>query len=295
MSAKKILISEVLGNSQKLDGGCLFGNAPRAVWSKWAPPDEMGRIDLACRALLVEIDNIKILFEAGIGCFFEPKMAERFGVQDPSRHHLIENLKKLKIHPEEIDWVILSHLHFDHAGGILPSYTEIQKGNNGLAFPKARYVVGKEAFARAENPHFRDKASFIPGLTEKLKATQKLHLIEQGGPSPIFPEIIQFIFSFGHTPGHMHSLIKGNREPLFFAGDLIPGIPWLHLPITMGYDRFPEKVIDEKQDIYTQALKENWNLYYTHDTHVAYSKLIQDEKSNFKPTFEVQHPVRIEI
>src|SRR5690606_6126165 len=98
----------------------------------------------ACRCLLVELDDVKILCETGIGAFMEPDMASRYGVEDPQEHKLLANLKQLRISHEEIDYVILSHLHFDHAGGLLPSFSEIQAGNDRLLFPQARYITSKE-------------------------------------------------------------------------------------------------------------------------------------------------------
>ena len=94
-----VLISSIEGNKQLLDGGAMYGNAPKAVWQKWSPPDELNRIQLACRSLLIETDNHKILCEAGIGAFFAPKLAERYGVTPPGRHVLLEELKKLKSVP----------------------------------------------------------------------------------------------------------------------------------------------------------------------------------------------------
>ncbi len=297
MSGLQILISEVLGNYQRLDGGSMFGNAPRAVWERWTPVDEKGRILLACRALLLEVNGTRILFETGIGSFFEPKMAERFGIQDYGQHSLLENLSKLGLSPNQIDWVILSHLHFDHAGGLLPTYENIKSNNNkfDLVFTNANYVVGQEAFSRSQNPHSRDKASFIPGLNEKLIASQRLYLVKENAPCPIFPEIIEFIFTSGHTPGHMHALIHGESSKIFFAGDLVPGIPWVHLPITMGYDRFPEKVIDEKEVLYQRAIKEKWRLFYTHDPEYAISEVELDEKGLYKPTSHLKKPTRLRI
>ena len=106
----------ILGNSQKLDGGAMFGNAPRAMWAKWSPPDEANRIELACRALLATpLAGKTVLFEAGIGAFFEPKLRERYGVVE-ERHVLIDSLAAAGFAPEDIDVVVLSHLHFDHCG-----------------------------------------------------------------------------------------------------------------------------------------------------------------------------------
>ena len=113
----------ILSNSQKLDGGAMFGNAPKALWSRWTGADDTNRIDLACRCLLVIDGKKKILFETGIGAFFEPKYAERYGVQGRG-HVLLTNLNRMNISDADIDVVVLSHLHFDHAGGLLTAWEE---------------------------------------------------------------------------------------------------------------------------------------------------------------------------
>lgn len=277
-----IKVSSVEGNRQLLDGGSMFGNAPRTVWEKWIAPDQLGRIPLACRSLLIEFGDIKILCETGIGAFFEPKMSERFGVQKPTEHLLLQNLNHLGIQPSEIDFIILSHLHFDHAGGLLPTYAEIHAGNDSLVFPKATFLVGNEAWQRALNPHPRDKASFIPGLTDKLKKTGRLKII----PTDPIPEVlrghVEFLFTHGHTPGHMHTLFKGAQQSIFFCGDLVPGQAWVHLPITMGYDRFAEMVIDEKTSVYQRAVPEKWLMFFTHDPSISASIIEKCENGRFE-------------
>lgn len=276
-------ITSIDSNGQYLDGGSMFGNAPRPVWEKWIPPDERGRIPLACRSFLVKIDGKNVLLETGIGAFFEPKLADRFGIQNADTHMLLKNLRQVGINENDIDFVILSHLHFDHAGGLLPTYSEINDTGLRVLFSNATYVVGKHAWERALNPHSRDKASFLPQLNKLLKNSQRLQIIDDNRPQSLFNNKLTFRFSSGHTPGQMHTVLNGEETKAVFAGDLVPGQPWVHLPITMGYDRFPEKVIDEKQELYNQAVPEEWLFLYTHDPYVTSSKVIQNEGGRYTP------------
>ena len=233
-------IWSIQGNRQRLDGGAMFGNVPKALWSRWFEPDEQNRIELSCRALLVrEDDGRLILFETGIGAFFEPKLKTRFGVSE-SEHILIENLAKIGVQPADIDVIVLSHLHFDHAGGLLTPWSEGK--DCSLCFEQATFVVGRAAWERACHPHSRDKASFIPELQVLLKASNRLQIVE-GETTAVLGDAYRFHYSEGHTPGLMLTEIGTRSGPLVFAGDLIPGSAWVHLPITMGYDRFPERLI----------------------------------------------------
>ncbi|MCC7442764.1 MAG: MBL fold metallo-hydrolase [Bdellovibrionales bacterium] len=282
--AEMTWISALEGNSQRLDGGAMYGNAPQAVWRKWSPPDEQNRIRLACRALLIEHGGMKILCETGIGAFFEPKLAERFGVEPPDRHVLLESLKRLGLADSDIDVVILSHLHFDHAGGLLPTYARIQEGDRNLLFPKARYLVGREAWERAREPHSRDRASFVPDLDCKLEASGRLTIVEGAYAPDLLEDRLSFRVSHGHTPGQMHTVFKGTGGgTVVFAGDLVPGTPWVHLPITMGYDRFPEQLIDEKAKLYAEAEPGKWWVFFTHDEHTPLARVARDpEKGAYR-------------
>ena len=270
-------LTSVLGNSQRLDGGAMFGNAPRAMWERWIPPDDRNRIPLACRCLVVRDGDRVILFETGIGAFFDPALRERYGVVE-DRHVLIESLAAEGIQPGDVDVIVLSHLHFDHAGGVLTAFEPGVAPR--LVFPNATYVVGAEAWQRAVAPHARDRASFIPNLTELLASTGRLELAASDRAAAL-GEGYRFHRSSGHTPGLLLTEIAMPGGPVLFAADLIPGRAWVHLPITMGYDRYPELLIDEKAALLGDLEKRGGRLFFTHDPDVALSTIAKDEKGKF--------------
>lgn len=275
-----IQIWSIEGNRQSLDGGAMFGNVPRALWSRWIEPDDHNRIPLACRALLARWeDGRQVLFETGIGAFFEPKYRERYGILE-SGHVLLASLEAAGTRHDAIDAVVLSHLHFDHAGGLLAQWSEGSAPE--LLFPKARFIVGREAWERACRPHPRDRASFIPELPQLLAESGRLEIVD-GDSSPWLGGSVRFEFSQGHTPGLMLSEIGGDGG-IAFCADLIPGAPWVHLPVTMGYDRFPERLIEEKRQFLTNKLERGVRLFFTHDPAVAMARPITDERGRFSVT-----------
>jgi len=277
-----MLATTVLGNSQRLDGGAMFGNAPRALWSRWLAPDDLSRIPLACRALLVEDGGRRVLFETGIGTFFEPSLRDRYGVVE-SEHVLLASLGKLGLTDADIDCVVLSHLHFDHAGGALAPFRAGRPLE--LLFPRAEFVIGTRAFERAERPHPRDRASFIPELPGLLKASGRLRLV--ANPAEAHAALgpgFDFVESEGHTPGLLLGSASGSAARLLFASDLIPGSAWVHAPITMGYDRYAEHLVDEKNALLSRLVADGTRLVYTHDPTVAASRVVRDERGRFAPS-----------
>lgn len=255
----------------------MFGNAPRALWSRWVEPDAENRIPLASRCLLVKgLDGRNVLFETGIGAFFDPAMRDRYGVVE-ERHVLLDSLAAMGLGHEDIHAVVLSHLHFDHAGGLLAPWSAEQAPT--LLFPQARFLVGAEHWRRARQPHPRDRASFIPELCDLLETSGRLELVE-GAFSTTLGTSVRFHYSDGHTPGLMLAEVGG----VVFCADLIPGRSWVHLPITMGYDRWPEGLIDEKKAFLEDKLERGVRLFFTHDHGCALAEVTRDARGRFGTT-----------
>ncbi len=271
----------ISGNSQRLDGGAMFGNVPKVLWHRWIEPDAENRIPLACRCLLArDLNGCNVLFETGIGAFFNPSLRKRYGVQE-DHHVLLDGLAALGLGDEDIDVVVLSHLHFDHAGGLLAPWREGESPK--LLFPRARFIVGQDHWQRARQPHPRDRASFIPELCDLLEQTDRLELVD-GESSAVLGPQVRFSYSEGHTPGLMLAEIQsaaGADAGIAFCADLIPGRPWVHLPVTMGYDRYPERLIDEKRAFLDDKRARGVRLFFTHDAETALAGIECDERGRY--------------
>ena len=272
-----VKLHSILGNSIKLDGGASFGNAPRRLWERWAPPDRWNRIQLATRALLAITEKHRVLFEAGVGAFLGPKYRERFGVEE-SEHVLLESLASAGLTHRDVTEVILSHLHFDHAGGLLSAW---QDGKDPeLLLPNAEFLVSERAWERATHPHHRDRASFSPVINQALVRSSRLVQLK-GDETLSFDELeVQFFESDGHSPGMLCSDLRWSGGRMLFGADLIPGRFWVHLPITMGYDRCAELLVDEKEAVLSSLAEEDAWIFYAHDPEMAVSKVEYDATGN---------------
>lgn len=280
----------VPSNAYKLDGGAMFGNAAKTVWERWLPADDRNRLSLATRPLLVLTQKETILFETGIGAYMEPKYRDRYGVDEPD-HMLLKSLAEKGISQRDVTRIFISHLHFDHAGGLLSAW---QAGKEPeLLFPNAKYYVGEEAWERANHPHPRDRASFIPQLHKQLEQSQRLVLIKRDDVFHFDEFDLNFYHSDGHTPGLLCADLRYGTGRMVYASDLIPGRFWVHLPISMGYDRFPELLIDEKKALLDSMANKNAWLFYVHDPVFSVSKVHFDDEQKTYSAVEAQQDLAI--
>jgi glyoxylase-like metal-dependent hydrolase (beta-lactamase superfamily II) len=189
---------------------------------------------------------------------------------------LLKNLAGKGVSPENVTHIFLTHLHFDHAGGLLGAWQEGHEPE--LLFPNARYYVSDAAWQRANHPLQRDRASFIPLLNQKLDQSDRLNMISPEDTFKFDELHLGFYLSEGHTPGMLCFDLHFDGQRLVYASDLVPGRSWVHLPISMGYDRFPELLIEEKSRLLPALEKEAGLIYYVHDPEMALSRVQYDEE-----------------
>lgn len=240
-----------------LDGGAMFGIIPKPLWEKQAPADEMNRIEMVTRSMLLVSNDRKILVDTGNGTKWADKFRHIYRIET-SRVNMSASLGKLGFSPVDITDVICTHLHFDHVGG----NTEYIDGKIVPAFPNARYWVTRENWDLANSPSEKDQGSFME-LDWKVLAENGMITLVSGKEQ--FIEGIDLILSYGHTTGQMHPVISDGMDTIMYCADLIPMAAHIPLPWVMAYDILPVKTVEEKRSILPRVVDENWVLFFEHD------------------------------
>ncbi len=266
-------LSFVSDGEFRLDGGAMFGIIPQPLWTKRAPPDDAGRIEMALRCLLLRVDDRIILVDTGMGDKWNEKEAARFGLDQSSRS-MARALAAEGLTADDITDVLLTHLHFDHAGGA----TRLNEdGKLVLSYPKAKYWVQRRNWQHAQNPTARDQGSYRKENFAPLINSDQLVLLD--GPSEIAPGVDTIIFE-GHTVGQQLVRVRDQESGqwLLYCADIIPSSAHLHAPWVMGYDLMPDVTAREKARIVGRAVDEGGWLAFEHDPKVAACKVRLDEK-----------------
>ncbi len=254
-----------------LDGGAMFGIIPKPLWEKTNPPDTENRIKLATRNLLLVSDTKRILVDTGMGNKWNEKNKKIY-IVDQELNSLEKSLSLLELAKQDITDVILTHLHFDHAGGCT-----VYNANHKLepAFPNATYYVQKQNYRWAVNPSERDQGSFIKENFVPLKDEGVLSEIEG---EKKFDDEIDLINVNGHTFGQQLLKMSDSSNTLFYCCDLFPTVSHLSIPYIMGYDIQPLITVEEKKTFLRTALDEDWKLFFAHDPEIAYASLTSTNK-----------------
>jgi glyoxylase-like metal-dependent hydrolase (beta-lactamase superfamily II) len=264
-----------------LDGGAMFGVVPKPLWEKSNPPDAQNRITLAARALLLKGAGRTVLVDTGNGAKFNDKLRTIYRMErGPS--DLVASLAAFGVAPDDVTDVILTHLHFDHAGGS----TTLVNGEPVPTFPRARYHVQAEHWRAAQSPTERDRASFFPDDFLPLRARDVLEFTD--GEGEVLPGIgVRLVH--GHTSALQCPVISDGRETLFFCADLVPTSSHIPLPWIMAYDLRPLVTLEEKRRILSEAAGGGWIMFFEHDPFVAAARLVRTDKGII-----LGSPVRIE-
>ncbi|MFH1423258.1 MAG: MBL fold metallo-hydrolase [Planctomycetota bacterium] len=250
----------------KLDGGAMFGIVPKPLWNKLSPADSRNRITLALNCLLVRTGIGKnILIDTGLGTRYDEKSNDIYDInRNPG---LEENLKFVGVKPEDIDFVILTHLHFDHCGGNVKLDSN---GNLIPAFPNAKYIIQKKEWEDALNPNERTRGSYREDDLLPIEKAGQLQLID--GDCEVLP-CIRTAVTGGHTRGHQVVIIESEGRHCIFWGDLIPTSGHINLPYVMSYDILPLDTIKEKKKWEDKVVSEAWLSHFEHDPKVTFAKL----------------------
>jgi len=248
----------IMAGYLKLDGGAMFGVIPKTLWSRTNPTDEVNRIEMCTRLLLLDNGKRRILVDTGTGYKLSKKLKEIYAL-DYNRSSIETELNKVNLTKEDITDVILTHLHFDHSGGA--TYYD-EESQLQISFPNATYYVHSKHLEWARNPSERDKASFFPNDFEPLAAGKLLKTFDGDF---IFDEFISFLSVNGHTRNMSLVKISDDDNTLLYTADLIPMESHIHLPYIMGYDLFPLITLEEKRNYLKQAAENNWTLFLEHD------------------------------
>ncbi len=253
-----------------LDGGAMFGVVPKVLWSKTNPADELNRIQLALRTLVIKGEGRIIIVDAGVGTKMNEKLQKIYNVNH-QKHDLEQGLAQKGIRFDQITDVIITHLHFDHVGGA----TFLDNGQLKPTFPNAKYYVQGEQWYWANNPSEKDRASYMP---ENFKPIEEAgQLVELDGPKELFPGI-EVLVMYGHTHGMQLPKISDGKTTLLYCADLIPTASHIPLPYIMAYDNNPMITLQEKKRLLPQAVKENWILVFEHDPFRPAGTVVETEK-----------------
>lgn len=240
-----------------LDGGAMFGIIPKVLWEKKIPADEKNRIPLRLRALLISGNGKNILVDDGIGTKDDNKFTNIYKI-DHSRFTLESSLSKYNLTYEDITDVVLTHFHFDHAGGS----TKLDKNGKIVpTFSNATYYIQKRNLEWAKDPSEKDQASFTKANFEPLIELGILK--ELDGPCELHPGI-EILVVEGHTPAQQLVKVSDGKTTLLYCGDLIPTSAHIQTPWVMAYDNHPITTLNEKKNILEKAVREKWVLFFEH-------------------------------
>jgi glyoxylase-like metal-dependent hydrolase (beta-lactamase superfamily II) len=251
----------------RLDGGAMFGVVPKPLWARRAPADDRNRIAMSVRPLLIRTATQTVLVDAGIGDKMGEKEAEIYAID--RTESLDRSLAAAGLAARDIDLVIASHLHFDHAGG----FTARLDGALMPRFPRARYVIRRGEWEDALHPHERNRASYLAENFAPLEAAGVIDFIDDD--IEVLPGV-RVWRTGGHTRHHQAIRIESGGRTAMFTADLIPTAAHVDPAWIMGYDLYPMDTLAAKKRLIAEAVSGEYVIFFEHDPEIAAGILRQD-------------------
>lgn len=258
------------GGKFELDGGAMFGVVPKVLWSKKFPCDEENYIPMVAYPILIKTPNTLAIIETGLGNKLTDKQKQIYRVKE--EWDIPYELQKLGFTPEDVNYVILTHFDFDHAGGVV---MQRQDGALKLTFPEAKHILQKKEWHDVTHPNRRSVNTFWQVNYETLEHSKKLELVE--GDCEIFSGL-SVSFTGGHNGGHQVVYISSNGENALHMGDLMPTHAHYNPLWIMAYDNYPMESIAKKEELEKWAIENKAWLTFYHDPFVLAGRF--DEKGN---------------
>lgn len=257
----------------RLDGGAMFGVVPKTMWEKTVNSDDANRVLLACNLLLVDTGKHKVLVETGMGDRWTAKEKERYDLTTLKAPDMV--LSDIGLKPEDIDFVIISHLHFDHAGGA----TRLVDGKIVPTYPNAKYIVQQGEFEFSFKANARAKASYRPDDYMPVKEAGQMLFVD--GDHEVCPGVHVRVTG-GHTSHHQVVYLESAGEKAVYFADIMPTKSHLSPPWVMGYDHFPLASCDIKSEWLAKATKENYLVIFDHEPGIPWGKVKVSEAGRFE-------------
>lgn len=239
----------------KFDGGAIFGPVPKVLWERLTPSDRQNRIHMGLNCLLVQTGSMNVLIDTGVGTKESQRIKDIYGL---TTSKLLRNLRERGLAAKDIHAVVLSHLHFDHAGGC----TKLDRSGSPVpTFPKAMYYVQREAWQDANNPSERSRAAYHADDFVPLHEKGQLTLLD--GDGEVVPGVWVNV-THAHTPGHQVVFFNHGSERMAFLGDLVPTPYHVKLPYITAFDHSPEMTLECKRELLGRAEREGWLIVFSH-------------------------------
>ena len=262
-------LTPLLDGYFRLDGGAMFGVVPKTLWQKRAPADDRNRITMAMRPLLVRGERLMII-DAGCGDKMDAKSADIYGFD--RRDNLDVTMARVRIRAEDIEVVLASHLHFDHAGGFT---VRDASGVVRPRFPHARYLANQGEWDEATHPHERNRASYFAENFVPLREAGVLDLLPD---DQVVAPGIRVRRTGGHTRYHQIVYIESAGKTAVFAADLIPTTAHVDVPWIMAYDLYPMETLDFKRAFIKEAIEQEYLIFFEHDPVVVAGYIRQKDR-----------------